>query len=98
MSWNLHRELKLMILAEQSYDLIRDMAFADGNIVPEDELTGRVPPNFNMLACNSDIRGWIWIPDTDIDYPVVQGSDNDYYLEHTTDRTFLDSESVKKYI
>lgn len=29
---------------------------------------------------NSDFRGWITISDTGIDYPVVQGDDNEYYL------------------
>ena len=31
---------------------------------------------------NQDLIGWIKIADTIIDYPVVQGEDNDFYLTH----------------
>lgn len=31
---------------------------------------------------NSDIVGWLEIPDSNINYPVVQGQDNDYYMVH----------------
>ena len=35
---------------------------------------------------NPDVAGWIWIPDTKINYPLMQGTDNDYYLHHTWER------------
>jgi len=35
---------------------------------------------------NQDFVGWIKIEGTDIDYPVVQADDNEYYLNHNFDR------------
>ena len=36
-----------------------------------------------LKAKYPDMVGWIKIEGTDIDFPVVQGKDNDFYLNHT---------------
>lgn len=35
-----------------------------------------------LYEINSDLIGWLTIPDTIINYPVVQGGEGDFYLEH----------------
>lgn len=37
---------------------------------------------------NYDIVAWITIPDTNIDLPIVQGEDNDFYLHNGVDRKY----------
>ncbi len=50
------------------------------------EDAGREQRVENPLAAlqnvNPDVNAWIRIEDTGIDYPVVQGTDNSYYLDH----------------
>lgn len=41
-----------------------------------------------LLAENADVVGWIYCEDTPIDYLVVQGSDNDYYLKRSYDGAY----------
>lgn len=36
-----------------------------------------------LRSVNPEVIGWIRIPDTAIDYPIVQGEDNAFYLTHT---------------
>ena len=39
-----------------------------------------------LREINPDVLGWIRIPDSRIDYPLMAGTDNDFYLNHTWDK------------
>ena len=50
--------------------------------------TAPIGVDFHVLtAANEDIIGWLYSPDTPINLPVVQGTDNDYYLDRMIDGT-----------
>lgn len=55
----------------------------------EDPLpSGVTRADFAKLSeINPDTAGWLTLPGSEIDYPVVQGTDNQYYLEHLFDGT-----------
>jgi len=36
---------------------------------------------------NEDVLGWICIPDTPVNYPLMDGDDNSFYLSHAWDKT-----------
>ena len=39
-------------------------------------------------AKNSDVAGWVQVPGTNINYPFVQTDNNDYYLNHSLNRSW----------
>lgn len=47
-----------------------------------------------LQKINDDIVAWIYIEGTDVNYPVVQGPDNDYYLHRMFDGSYNDSGSI----
>lgn len=69
----------------------------------DETITGENEPNevapisidfASLLEENSDIVGWIYCPDTPINYPVVQGKDNNQYLRRDLGGNYLVSGTI----
>ncbi len=59
---------------------------SDGETVPVPADRSPMTVDFDaLMQLCPDARAWLCLPDTVIDYPVVQGRDNDYYLHHLLD-------------
>ena len=52
------------------------------------EISPRVVDFSALLQDNPDVKAWLYSPGTVIDYPVVQGKDNDYYLHRLLDGSY----------
>ena len=48
----------------------------------------------NLLNKNKKLIGWLKIDDTNIDYPVMQTDDNQYYLEHNLNQEYDKNGSI----
>lgn len=105
--------------AREEYDRLARMASQTAEestteaAAVETEPAGTVPPlppyvspiDFEALQKeNPDIAGWIRIEGTQINYPIVQGTDNDFYLNHdfnggknVSGAIYLDFESRKDF-
>ena len=58
-------------------------------IIDNDDKTNDISPiqvDFDKLDdVNNNIQAWIYLNDSNINYPIVQGNDNNYYLSKTVD-------------
>lgn len=50
--------------------------------------------NNNLFNKYEDYRGWIKINNTNINYPIVQGKDNSFYLDKDINKNYLSSGSI----
>lgn len=67
-----------------SYEEVDEHLSADKQKQLDDYETVKFIYDWEALqSINPDIAGWISIPDSEIDYPVVTGNDNSYYLSHS---------------
>lgn len=73
-------------------DILQSNEISYENITLDDESNTNVNIlniDFNkLIENNSDTIGWIQISGTDINYPVVQTKNNDFYLTHSFDKKY----------
>ena len=65
----------------QQYEKLSSLAEPSSNEVAND-----VPDYSDLIAQNSDFVGWITVPGTPVNHPVVQVDNNEYYLTHNFDK------------
>lgn len=65
---------------KQESDLLNTIEIEETQVTPQK--TERMLQIEKLQEQNSDIVGWIEVEGTNINYPVLQGEDNSYYMNH----------------
>lgn len=65
-------------------ELLNTIEIDETEITPQK--TKRVLQIEKLQKVNSDIIGWVEIVGTNINYPVLQGTDNDFYMNHNYEK------------
>lgn len=79
--------------ADKVYSELREMNNNNNKITKEEnENTNNEIKDLSDI--NSDYKFWINVEGTNIDYPVVQGNDNDFYLNHDFNKNYLSAGSI----
>lgn len=70
---------------QEQYEKLKDQVSVD--VDPNDPMNRKI--DFaSAQAMNPDVYAWIWIPGTNVDYPILQSETepDEYYLNHTIEK------------
>ena len=72
----------LKVLEHKDTGIQQEISQALDKIEKEKQITERMEQVEELKKENEDIIGWLEIKDTNINYPILQGTDNEFYLTH----------------
>lgn len=78
--------------AHKHQDILNNINIDEGQVT--EETTERMLQIAELKKENEDIIGWIEIEGTNINFPVVQGTDNEYYMKHTYTKEYSNDGSI----
>lgn len=77
------------IYSENKQEEIIGSLIEIGDVKPSSEIDKIPQIDFSKLKeVNNAIVGWIIIDGTQVNYPIVKGKDNSYYLNHSYDKSY----------
>ena len=98
--WNIDNNKTNKIINNIKTEVIESEDNDNTEIIEQEESIDKNDPYFdyikmnmidvnfdNLKKINNDIKGWIKVNGTNVNYPFVQTNDNDFYLNHTLDKT-----------
>lgn len=79
---------------EQFIDIPSQVPTTDPEGEDESDIEFPVVDFESLKQINEDVVAWLYIPNTHVNYPVVQGSDNSYYLNHLFTKVWNSAGSI----
>ena len=90
-SYNLYNKYKNEKINKEAKDFINTNNETNISKTEEQERIEKVK---ELKKENSDIVGWMEIPNSNISYPVLQGEDNSYYMTHNYKKEYSKDGSI----
>ena len=84
---NMIKDLTENAVIETIYIDVRDPDVEEGEEPKVDQIPVYELDFEKLFAVNNNTVGWLKVPNTTIDYPVAQHTDNSFYLTHSFDKS-----------
>ncbi len=96
LSFSLYEVADKYISYKKADDVYSELQEIKNNFMEKDSRNEEenIGNELDLSYINEDYCGWITIENTNIDYPILQGIDNNYYLSRDINNEYLSSGSI----